>query len=130
MEGEDGLGERGGEGGQEFDGLGDEAVGGGGADAETGRELHVRVAVSEVGESEQGLSARAQAPPSGPRSAAVFSQAGGEEAQGGTGTSPRTSAVCSHRPALSGMPLDHPLRGRGIRGRRQTARGRVSLRGG
>lgn len=43
------------------------------------------MAVTQVGEGEQGLSARAQAPPSGAVSAPMFPQAGGEEAEGGAG---------------------------------------------
>lgn len=73
------------EGSQEADGLGDVSVGGGGADPESGRELGVGLAVAQVGEGEQGLSACVQAPPSGSESAAVFPQAGGEEAQGRAG---------------------------------------------
>lgn len=79
------FGERGGEGGQEFDGLGDVPVDSGGADPETGCELGVGLAVAEVGEGEQGLSARAQAPPPGPESAPAFLQTGDEEAQGRAG---------------------------------------------
>jgi hypothetical protein len=71
--------------GKEFDRLGDVAVGGGGADAETGREPGAGIAIAEVGESQQGLPACAQAPPSGAESAAVWSQAGGEEAKGRAG---------------------------------------------
>jgi len=79
------FGERGGEGGQEFDGFRDVAVGRGGPDTEAGRELGVGLSVAEVGESEQGLSARAQAPPPRADSAPTFSQAGGEEAEGRAG---------------------------------------------
>lgn len=80
-----GFGEGGREGGQERDGLGDVPVRGGRSDAEPGRELGIRVAVAEVGEGEQGLPARAQAPPAGTELPAVFPQAVGEEAQGGAG---------------------------------------------
>lgn len=50
-----------GEGGQELDGFGGVPVYEGGADPETGRGLDTGLAVAEVGEGGQGLSARAQA---------------------------------------------------------------------
>ena len=75
------FGERGGEGGQEPDGLGDVAVDGGSADPETSRELGIRLAVAEGDEGEQGLPTRAQAPPSGAEDTTVFPQSGSEEAQ-------------------------------------------------
>jgi hypothetical protein len=65
---------------QEADGLGDETVGGGGAHTEPGPELGVGVAVAEMGEGEQSLPTRAQAPPSGADSLPTFSQVGGEGA--------------------------------------------------
>ncbi|GGZ09556.1 hypothetical protein GCM10010300_62060 [Streptomyces olivaceoviridis] len=41
--------------------------------------------VAEMGEGEQSLPTRAQAPPPGAETTAVFPQTGGEEAEGGTG---------------------------------------------
>jgi hypothetical protein len=74
-----------GEGGRQIDGLGDVAVGGRGADAEACRKLGIGVAVAEAGEGEQRLPAGAHAPSGGAKCPAVFSQASGQEAQGGVG---------------------------------------------
>jgi hypothetical protein len=52
----------GGVGGQDLDGLGDVAVGSGGSDPESCRELGVRVTVTQVCEGEERLLAGAQAP--------------------------------------------------------------------
>ncbi|CAM5269011.1 hypothetical protein SGRIM128S_03486 [Streptomyces griseomycini] len=71
--------------GQELHGLGGVPAGGGGPDAEPGRELGIRVAVAKVGEGEQGLPARAQAPPAGTEVPAVFAELGGQEARGRAG---------------------------------------------
>ena len=72
--------ERGCEGGQELDRLGDVAVGGGGPDAESGGELGIGVPDAQVGEDKQGLSASAQpAPPGADRH-------GGVRADGRTGS--------------------------------------------
>jgi hypothetical protein len=71
-----------GERGQEIDGLGDVPVDGRGPDAGPGRELGVRMAVAEVGEGEQSLSARAQAPPAGTELPPVPAELAGQEAQG------------------------------------------------
>lgn len=73
------------ESGQDLDGLGDVPVRGRGPDAEPGRELGIRVAVAEVGEGEQGLTAGTQAPPSGTELLAAPAEFGGQEAQGRTG---------------------------------------------
>lgn len=66
----EGFGERGGEGGQDRDGLVDVPVGGCGPDAQPGDELGAGVAVAQVGEGEQGLPASAEAPP--PRKLGTF----------------------------------------------------------
>jgi hypothetical protein len=54
-------------------------------DAEPRRELGICVAVAKVGESEQGLPARAQAPPPGAELVTVSAELGGQEAQGRAG---------------------------------------------
>lgn len=73
--------------GQDFDGLGDVPVGGGGADAEPGSELGVDVdmAAAQVCEDEQGPAALADAPPARPALAAAVPQTSGKEPQGGAG---------------------------------------------
>jgi hypothetical protein len=81
--GADGVGQGGCEGGQEVDGLGDLPVGGGGSDAESGRELGIRVAYPQVGEREQGLAAGAQPSPAGTDRTAVPPQLLREETEGG-----------------------------------------------
>lgn len=73
-----------GERGQELDGLGDVPVGRRGADAETGCELGVRMAVAKVREGEQSLPARAQTPPPGAELPAVLAEPG-QEAKGRAG---------------------------------------------
>lgn len=77
----DRLGECRGEVGQEADGLGDVAVGGGDPDAEPGRELGVGVAAAQMGQNQEGLAFRCQAPPARADLPAVGGQLTGEVAQ-------------------------------------------------
>jgi len=55
------------------------------ADLEAGREAGVGVAVAQVGQGEQGLPARVQAPPPGSALLAVGADAVGEVVQGSAG---------------------------------------------
>lgn len=79
------VGQAGCESGQEFDSLGDIAVGRGGSNAESGCERGIRVPHPQMGECEQCLAASAQAPPTGADRTAVASQLLGEEAKGRAG---------------------------------------------
>ncbi len=87
------------------DGAGDVPVGGRGSAAESGSEQDVRAAVSEVGEREQSLPARAQAPPPDAELPAMLAEFGGQEAQGRTGHVDAGRADKHTKPLVEMVPL-------------------------
>ena len=67
---------------EQRDGLLDVALGGGGPDLESGRELGECLAFAQVGEDKQGVLARVQLPPGRPDCPAVAADEPGREGEG------------------------------------------------